>query len=159
MFGILSLECCFFLVVLVDVFQLDLFTVSRSWLPVGCHLLYWKLHSCQKIKLQLVLPSNFCLSNCSSLHLCVALYGCQTVIRGKGYPCWTPDFITSLFLLTPVLLSVNTVVHFHQFCITFNKQSGTSLFLIIFHNLHQYILCDTFLLSTNNVYWWALFLS
>lgn len=142
-----------FLAVLVGVFQLDLFTVSRSWLPLGCHLLYQKLHNCQKIKLQLVLPSNFCLSNCTSLHLCAALYGFQTMIRSEGYPCWTPDFITSVFLLTLVSLSVNTVVHFHQFYITFNKQSGNSLCLIIFHNLHQCILCDTFLLSTNNVYW------
>lgn len=143
-----------FLVVLVGVFQFDLFNVSRSWLLVGCHLLYQKLHNCQKVNLQLVLPSNFCLSNCTTLHLCAALYGCQIMIhRSKGYPCCPPDFITSVFLLTPILLSVNTVVHFHLLCITFNKQSGTSSFLIIFHNLHQYILCDAFLLSTNNVYW------
>jgi hypothetical protein len=92
-FGILSLKCFFF--VLFGVFQLDLFNVSRSWLPVDCHLLYQKLHNCHKIKLQLVLPSNFCLSNCTTLHLCAALYECQTMIEAR-------DILVAHLILLPL---------------------------------------------------------
>ena len=93
-FGILSLKYHFFGCTSWCL-PVDLFNVSRSWLPVGCHLLFHKLHNCQKIKLQLVLPSNFCLSNCTTLHLCDALYGCQTMIEAR-------DILVAHLILLPL---------------------------------------------------------